>query len=118
MEADGLIRIVDRKKNLILRGGENLSATEIESIVQMHPDVMECAVVGVPDARYGERVAAFVVTEPGSTVTLDDLMKHFVAVGASRQKVPEYLELVDRLPRTGTGKLRKQDLRLTGQGPA
>jgi acyl-CoA synthetase (AMP-forming)/AMP-acid ligase II len=110
IEGDGLIRIVDRKKNLILRGGENLSATEIESIVNECPGVVECAVIGVPDQRYGERVAAFVVLEPGIELTLADLMTHFLAVGAAKQKVPEYLERLERLPRTGTGKLRKHDL--------
>lgn len=115
IEADGLVEIVDRKKNLILRGGENLSAAEIESIVEMHPDVVECAVVGVPDPRYGERVAVFVVPKPGASITLEALMKHFLAEGASKQKVPEYLELLQELPRTGTGKLRKHDLKLAGQ---
>ena len=112
IEGDGLIRIVDRKKNLILRGGENLSATEIETIVNQHPDVVESAVIGVPDQRYGERVAVFVVLREGSGLTLTDLKHHFQAAGASRQKVPEYLELLDALPRTGTGKLRKHDLKL------
>lgn len=115
LESDGLLQIVDRKKNLILRGGENLSATEIESILQTHPDVAECAVIGVPDERYGERVAAFVVPRPGQTLTLVDLMDHFMKAGSSKQKVPEYLELVTALPKTGTGKLRKHDLKLSAQ---
>ena len=107
---DGLLLIVDRKKNIIIRGGENLSATEIEEIVGTHPAVAEAAVVGVPDARYGERACAFVVLRDGATLTLAQLLEHFVAAGASKQKVPEYLQFVDALPRTATGKLRKHDL--------
>lgn len=110
LSADGLLSIVDRKKNIIIRGGENLSATEIEEIVGTHPSVLDAAVIGVPDSRYGERACAFVVLKKGHTLTLEDLLAHFVAAGVSKQKVPEYLELVDELPRTATGKLRKHDL--------
>lgn len=114
----GLLRLIDRKKNLILRGGENLSATEIEQILQTHPAVSDCAVIGVPDPVYGERVAAFVVLQPQESLTVADLMPHFLAEGASKQKVPEYLEVVDALPRTGTGKLQKHSLTLSSRALA
>ncbi|MET7335434.1 AMP-binding protein [Nonomuraea sp. NPDC005650] len=110
LSADGLLSIVDRKKNIIIRGGENLSATEIEEIVGTHPSVAEAAVVGIPDDRYGERACAFVVLNKGRTLTLGELLEHFIAAGVSKQKVPEYLEFIDELPRTATGKLRKHDL--------
>lgn len=106
----GRLVIVDRKKNLIIRGGENLSATEIEDIVARHPAVADVGVVGVPDERYGERACAFVVLHEQHTLTLSDLLAHFVSVGAAKQKVPEFLEVVSSLPRTGTGKLRKPEL--------
>lgn len=110
LSKDGLLSIVDRKKNIIIRGGENLSATEIEEIVGTHPSVVEVAVIGVPDDRYGERACAFVVLRQGHTLTLEQLLEHVVNNGASKQKVPEYLEFIDELPRTATGKLRKDDL--------
>lgn len=110
LSAEGLLSIVDRKKNIIIRGGENLSATEIEEIVGTHLSVVEAAVIGVPDDRYGERACAFVVLREGHTLTIEELIEHFVAAGVSKQKVPEYLQFVDELPRTATGKLRKHDL--------
>src|SRR5690606_26903863 len=107
---DGLLTIVDRKKNIIIRGGENLSATEIEEIVGSHDAVAEVGVVGVPDERYGERACAFVVLNDGHELTLSDLRDHFVGYGAAKQKIPEVLRFIDALPRTGTGKLRKAEL--------
>ncbi|ALJ18854.1 AMP-binding protein [Microbacterium sp. No. 7] len=107
---DGRLTILDRKKNIIIRGGENLSATEIEDIVATHAAVAEVGVVGVPDERYGERACAFVVLNDGHGLTLDDLRDHFVGQGAAKQKIPEVLRFVDALPRTGTGKLRKAEL--------
>lgn len=112
VDGDGRLSIVDRKKNIIIRGGENLSATEIEEILGEHPGVAEAAVIGVPDDRYGERACAYIVLAPGETITIPDLIEHFVARGASKQKVPEHLVFVDALPRTPTGKLRKTDLPL------
>jgi acyl-CoA synthetase (AMP-forming)/AMP-acid ligase II len=112
LSAEGLLSVVDRKKNIIIRGGENLSATEIEEIIETHPHVRDAAVVGVADDRYGERVCAFLVMREGHDLTLDELREHFAAQGASRQKAPELLEIVSELPRTATGKLRKNDLRI------
>lgn len=105
-----LVTVVDRKKNVIIRGGENLSATEIENVVATHPSVSEVAVIGVPDDRYGERACAFVVLAPGTGLDLDALRQHFVSSGVAKQKTPEFLEIVEQLPRTGTGKIRKHEL--------
>lgn len=112
IDATGRLTIVDRKKNIIIRGGENLSATEIEEILVTHPGIVEAAVIGVPDDRYGERACAYVVLAPDASLTISDLIQHFVRQGASKQKVPEYLEFLDALPKTATGKLRKTDLPL------
>lgn len=112
---DGLLSVVDRKKNIIIRGGENLSASEIEDLLVTHPSVIEAAVVGVPDDRYGERVCAFLVVADGVDVTPSDLLDHFVRSGASKQKTPEFVEIVPALPRTATGKLQKRDLVWSGQ---
>ncbi|MFC8430073.1 class I adenylate-forming enzyme family protein [Streptomyces sp. NPDC057253] len=106
----GLLTVVDRKKNIIIRGGENLSATEIEGVVATHPGVAEVAVVGIPDERYGERVCAFVVLREGATLDLEKLAAHFLESGVAKQKIPERLEFVETLPRTGTGKIRKHEL--------
>lgn len=110
LDSAGRLSIVDRKKNIIIRGGENLSASEIEAILGTHPGIVEAAVIAVPDERYGERVCAFVVARDGYTIDLRNLMDHFVAQGSTKQKIPEYLEFIQALPRTGTGKVDKQQL--------
>lgn len=110
LDENGLLTIVDRKKNIIIRGGENLSATEIEDVVATHPSVREVGVIGVPDERYGERACAYVVLREGTTLDLESLRAHFAEKGVAKQKVPEFLEFVSSLPRTGTGKLRKHEL--------
>jgi acyl-CoA synthetase (AMP-forming)/AMP-acid ligase II len=105
------LTIVDRQKDIIIRGGENLSATEIEQVIGRHPAVAQVAVIGVADARLGERACAFVVLRPGQGVDLPGLTRHFAELGVARQKVPELLEFVSTLPRTATGKVRKEELR-------
>jgi acyl-CoA synthetase (AMP-forming)/AMP-acid ligase II len=110
LDAEGYVTLVDRKKNIIIRGGENLSATEIEDVVGTHPAVAEVGVIGVPDDRYGEQACAVVVLREGATLTLEDLGRHFAAAGVARQKVPEHLRFVTSLPRSGTGKIRKAEL--------
>lgn len=110
LDERGILTVVDRKKNIIIRGGENLSATEIESVVAAHPSVSDVAVIGVPDERYGERACAFVVLEEGTDLDLQQLADHFAAAGVAKQKIPERLEFIDVLPRTGTGKIRKHEL--------
>jgi acyl-coenzyme A synthetase/AMP-(fatty) acid ligase len=105
-----LLSIVDREKNIIIRGGENLSATEIEQVVSTHPAVAEVAVIGVPDAQMGERACAFVVLWPGQSLDLPSLARHFAELGVARQKVPEVLEFASALPRTPMGKVSKHVL--------
>jgi acyl-CoA synthetase (AMP-forming)/AMP-acid ligase II len=111
IDADGYLTITDRKKDIIIRGGENLSSKEIEDVLERHPAVLEVAVVAAPDPRYGERVCAFVVLADGATIDVAGIVAHFDAEGVARHKAPERLELVDALPRTAAGKVRKQDLR-------
>jgi acyl-CoA synthetase (AMP-forming)/AMP-acid ligase II len=109
VDADGYLTVTDRIKDIIVRGGENLSSGEIEDILLRHPAITEAAAVGVPDERYGERVCAVVVAhEP---VDLDAVAAHFAASGVARQKTPERLVMVDALPRTAAGKIRKHVLR-------
>ena len=111
LDADGYLTITDRKKDVIIRGGENISSKEVEDILAEHPAVAEAAAVGRPDPQYGERVAVYVRLQRGSTLTLDEVRAHVIAAGVARQKTPEHLELVDELPRSMSGKVRKVDLR-------
>jgi fatty-acyl-CoA synthase len=102
--------ISDRKKDVIISGGENVSSVEVEDCLYQHPDVAEAAVIGVPDTRWGETVKALVVLRPGTSVTEADLIEHCRG-RLSHFKCPTSIELRDVLPRTATGKLQKFKLR-------
>jgi fatty-acyl-CoA synthase len=110
---DGNYRIVGRCKELIIRGGENIYPPEIEEFLAHHPAIAEAAVVGLPDARYGEVISAWIVPRPGQTVSADDVREHCRGQIA-HYKVPHYIQIVDQLPRTVTGKVRKHVLREQG----
>jgi cyclohexanecarboxylate-CoA ligase len=111
LDADGYLTITDRRKDIIIRGGENLSSKQIEDVLAEHEAVAEVAVVAVPDPLYGERACAFVVPRQAGTLSLAAIRTHFAAAGVARHKTPERLEIVDSLPRTATGKVRKAELR-------
>jgi non-ribosomal peptide synthetase component E (peptide arylation enzyme) len=118
MDADGYLTITDRKKDIIIRGGENISSKEIEDILATMPGIVESAVTAMPDPVMGERVCAFVVAQPGVTITLEDVGVHFRGLGITRQKTPERVVQLDDLPRTPSGKVKKIDLRATLLAPA
>jgi fatty-acyl-CoA synthase len=101
--------IVDRKKDLYISGGENIYPSEIESVLIQHPDVVLCAVVGVPDDQWGEVGKAFVVLQQGSTTSTDNLIAHLQHHLAG-YKVPQTIEFVDSLPISAAGKVLKRDL--------
>jgi cyclohexanecarboxylate-CoA ligase len=108
----GFVRITGRRKDVILRKGETLSAKDIEDVLAEHPAVAEVAVVGLPDRDRGERVCACVVLrDSGAGVSLDDVRTFMEQRGMMRQKFPEQLELLDALPRNATGKVLKVELR-------
>ncbi len=112
LDENGYLTITDRVKDIIIRGGENISAAEVEQALQTLPGVAEIAVVAAPDERLGEHACAIVRTLPGAApVTLGDVTAHLAGVGLARQKWPEELRLVDDFPRTASGKARKVDLR-------
>jgi acyl-CoA synthetase (AMP-forming)/AMP-acid ligase II len=111
LDQAGRLTIVDRKKDIIIRGGENISSQEVESILGEIPSIAEVAVVAMEDKEMGERVGAFVVTREGDTITLKTIREHFLAAGVARQKIPEHLMIVDSLPRTALGKVKKAELR-------
>jgi fatty-acyl-CoA synthase len=110
---DGNYRIVGRSKELIIRGGENIYPPEVEEFLHHHPDVAEVAVVGLPDARFGEVVSAWVVPKPGASLTRETL-REYCRGQIAHYKIPQYLEIVPHLPRTVTGKVQKHVLRAQG----
>lgn len=110
LDPDGNYRIVGRCKELIIRGGENIYPPEIEEFLHHHPDVAEAAVVGLPDAKYGEVIAAWVVAREGAKLT-PEALREYCRSEIAHYKVPRYIQLVDHLPRTVTGKVRKHVLR-------
>jgi acyl-CoA synthetase len=112
LDEDGYLRITDRKKDVIIRGGENISAVEVEEIIARMPGVLEVAVVAGPDERLGERVCAFIRVDPeAAPVELEAMRAAAADAGLSRQKWPEDLRVVDELPRTPSGKVQKVVLR-------
>jgi non-ribosomal peptide synthetase component E (peptide arylation enzyme) len=111
VDAEGYLTITDRKKDLIIRGGENISSMEVENLLLSHPAVAEVAVVAMPDDRLGEKVCAYVTPRQGTTLALADIVEHCARAGFARQKTPERLVLVDDMPRTPSGKVKKAELR-------
>jgi acyl-CoA synthetase (AMP-forming)/AMP-acid ligase II len=110
VDAEGYVDIVDRLKDMIITGGENVYSTEVEHALYAHTAVLEAAVIGVPDARWGEAVVAAVVPRPGVPVSDVELIAHCKARLASF-KAPKRVVFLEALPRTGSGKIRKQTLR-------
>lgn len=111
VDDDGFIRVVGRKSDIIIRGGKNISAPQVESVVETHPAVALCAVVPVPDEIFGERVCVVVEPHAGQHLTLDELKEYLAAEGLSRESWPEYLvEMVD-MPRSVGAKLAKRQIR-------
>lgn len=111
LDEDGYVKITGRIKDLIIRGGVNLSPVEIEDILFTHPDVANVAVVGMPDPRLGERVCAFIVPRPRARLELEDVQAWMERAGVAKQKWPERVELVDGFPLTPSGKVQKFRLR-------
>ncbi|MGD9694257.1 MAG: AMP-binding protein [Thermoleophilia bacterium] len=107
---DGYVELRDRAKDVVISGGENISTIEVEQAVVSHPAVLEAAVVGIPDDRWGERPKAFVVLRPGAAAEPDEIRDH-VRERLAAYKCPDVVELVAGLPRTSTGKVRKVELR-------
>jgi fatty-acyl-CoA synthase len=110
---DGTYRIVGRSKELIIRGGENIFPPEVEEYLHHHEGVAEVAVVGLPDPIYGEVVSAWVVPRPGCEPTADELLA-FCRGRIAHFKIPSYIVIVESLPKTVTGKIRKHVLREQG----
>ena len=110
MDEDGYIYLVDRKKDMIISGGENIYSREVEEVLYMHPAVLEAAVVGVPDEKWGESVKALVVLRPGAEASEEEIIEFCKGHMASYKK-PRSVEFWDDFPRTGSGKIRKSEIR-------
>jgi fatty-acyl-CoA synthase len=110
MDEEGYLYIVDRKKDMIISGGENVSPAEVENAIYKHPDVEEVAVIGIPDARWGETVRAVVVAKDGTSPTEQDIID-FTQDKLARYKRPRSVLFTDVLPRNAAGKVLKPDLR-------
>jgi fatty-acyl-CoA synthase len=110
VHADGYVEIRDRFKDVIISGGENISSVEVEGVLLRHPSVMEAAVVGVPDDRWGEAPHGFIVLRPGASASEDDL-RAFAREKLAHFKVPRGFTFVPELPKTATGKIQKYVLR-------
>lgn len=113
IDEDGYLRIVGRAKDLIIRGGQNISPREIEEAIIRHPAVLEVAVVGYPDPIYGERVCACVVPNLSGSFTFAEMIEHLEAQGIAKFKLPERLEHFDQLPRSAGEKFNKVAIRQT-----
>jgi fatty-acyl-CoA synthase len=110
MDETGYVLIVDRKKDIIVSGGENISSLEVEKAILAHPAVYEVAVIPIPDERWGEAPKALVVLKPGTQATENELLE-FCRGRLAHYKCPRSVEFMDALPRTGTGKILKKELR-------
>jgi fatty-acyl-CoA synthase len=109
-DATGTLQIVDRKKDVIISGGENISSSEIEDVLYQHPEVLECAVIGVPDEKWGETPLALVVPRQPDVLSAQEVLD-FCRDRLAHFKCPRHAQLVSELPRTATGKLQKFKLR-------
>ena len=111
IDDDGLVRVVDRKKDLVITGGVNVSPTEVEGVLSHHPDIRDVCIVGAPDDEWGERVVVYVVpAEHGSPPSLEDL-RAFGRDRLSAAKLPRELQLVAEIPRSAGGKPLRRVLR-------
>lgn len=114
IDGDGYIRMTGRSKDIIIRGGENIPVFEVEGLLFRHPDIQDVAIVGIPDARLGERACASIVPRPGQDVGLRELVAFLEEHRVARQYLPERVEIVGELPRTPSGKVQKFKLREIG----
>jgi acyl-CoA synthetase len=111
LDDDGYLTVVGRRSDIIIRGGKNISAAEVEGEVTSHPAVRLAAAIARPDPTFGERVCAYVELRPGTSLTLDELTAHLGARGTSKELRPEHLVVLDELPRSSGGKVAKGELR-------
>jgi fatty-acyl-CoA synthase len=110
IDDEGFIYIVDRWKDMYISGGENVYPAEVENVIHQLPQVLEAAIIGVPDDRWGETGKAVIVVKPGETLNEETVITHCLA-NLAKFKIPKSVVFVDELPRTATGKILKRQLR-------
>ncbi len=113
LDEDGYVSITGRTKDLIIRGGENISVAEVENLLYAHPKITGVAIVAMPDPRLVERACAFVIPRPGASITLAEIVEYLGSKGVARHKFPERVEVVTEFPMTPSGKVQKFRLRET-----
>ncbi len=111
LDADGYLTVTGRTSDFILRGGKNISASQVEDAVMTHPAIALAAAVAMPDPVFGERVCLYTELADSATVDLPELVKHLLALGVSKELLPERLIVVDEIPRSSGGKVAKGELR-------
>ncbi|MCP2287487.1 AMP-binding protein [Nocardia amikacinitolerans] len=111
MDADGYIAVTGRIKDMVIRGGENIYPREIEEFLYTHPDILDAQVIGVPDAKYGEELMAWIRMREGATPLDAEALRAFCTGKLAHFKIPRYVHLVDEFPMTVTGKIRKAEMR-------
>jgi len=111
MDEEGYITITGRKKDIIVRGGENISSREVEDVLLQHPDIEDACVVAMPDERLGERSCAYVVLKTRKALPLEEVVTFFSRKRMAKYKYPERIVIIDKLPRTSSGKIQKFLLR-------
>jgi fatty-acyl-CoA synthase len=111
MDDDGYLSITGRIKDMVIRGGENIYPREVEEFLYTHPDIMDAQVIGVPDAKYGEELMAWVRMRPGATPLTADALREFCVGKLAHYKIPRYVHITDEFPMTVTGKVRKVEMR-------
>jgi non-ribosomal peptide synthetase component E (peptide arylation enzyme) len=109
--SDNYLCVTGRKKDLIIRGGENISPKEIEDVLHTHPAIKEVAIIAMPHERLQETVCAYVIPQPGHSIDVASIADFLLTSGLAKQKFPERVELVEDLPRTASGKVQKNMLR-------
>jgi fatty-acyl-CoA synthase len=111
MDADGYLSITGRIKDMVIRGGENIYPREIEEFLYTHPDILDAQVIGVPDARYGEELMAWVRLREGAAMLTAQTLRAFCQGQLAHYKIPRYVHVVDEFPMTVTGKVRRVEMR-------
>ena len=116
MDNDGYIRITGRSKDIIIRGGENIPVVEVENILYKHANIIDCAVVAMPDDRLGELGCCFVTLNPGVGLSFQDMIDYLLENQLAKNYLPEHLEIINDMPRTASGKIQKFQLREMAKG--
>ncbi|HZB33088.1 MAG TPA: AMP-binding protein, partial [Streptosporangiaceae bacterium] len=111
MDNEGYVNITGRIKDMVIRGGENIYPREIEEFLYSHPDILDAAVVGVPDAKYGEELMVWLRMRPGAAPLTAESLREYCLGKLAHYKIPRYVHIVDEFPMTVTGKIRKVQMR-------